>query len=56
MCHKYWPDSGSQMYGFFEVTLHSMKEYPDYILREFKIVDSRVREMTHKPLTCTFLP
>ena len=56
MCHKYWPDSGSQMYGFFKVTLHSMKEYPDYILREFMIIDSRVKEMTHKPFTCTFLP
>ncbi|XP_019855187.1 PREDICTED: receptor-type tyrosine-protein phosphatase F-like isoform X2 [Amphimedon queenslandica] len=44
MCHKYWPDSGTQMYGFFEITLHSMKEYPDYILREFKIVDSRDAE------------
>ena len=46
MCHKYWPDSGTQMYGFFEITLHSMKEYPDYILREFKIVDSRVSSNT----------
>ena len=42
MCHKYWPDTGSEMYGSFEVTLYSHKEYPDYVLREFKIVDSRV--------------
>jgi protein tyrosine phosphatase len=41
MCHKYWPDNGSQMYGSYEVTLYSHKEYPDYVLREFKIVDSR---------------
>ena len=42
MCHKYWPDSGTQMYGAFEVTMLPVKEYPDYTLREFKIVDSRV--------------
>ena len=42
MCHKYWPDSGTQMYGAFEVTMLPVKDYPDYTLREFKIVDSRV--------------
>ena len=44
MCHRYWPDetTGSEMHGPFEISLHSVREYPDYILRELKIVDTRV--------------
>ncbi len=44
MCHRYWPDetTGSEMHGPFEISLHSVREYPDYILREIKIVDTRV--------------
>ena len=41
-CHKYWPDSGAQTYSSLQVILHAWNEYPDYVLREFKIVDSTV--------------
>ena len=45
MCHRYWPDetTGSEMHGPFEISLHSIREYPDYVLREIQIVDTRVR-------------
>ena len=41
-CHRYWPESGAETYGQYQVILHSVNEYPDYILREFKIVDTKV--------------
>ena len=44
MCHRYWPGevTGSEIHGTFEITLQSVREYPDYVLRELKIVDTRV--------------
>ena len=41
-CHRYWPDSGASTFRQFQVILHSVNEYPDYTLREFKIVDTKV--------------
>ena len=41
-CHRYWPESGDEMHGPFQVVLHAMHEYPEYTLREFKMIDSRV--------------
>lgn len=41
-CHKYWPDSGAKTFSHLQVILHAVNEYPDYILREFKIIDTRV--------------
>lgn len=41
-CHKYWPTTGAEAFGQFQVILHGSSEYPDYILREFKIVDTKV--------------
>ena len=43
-CHKYWPsNNGASMYGQFQVILHAVNEYPDYTLREMKLVDEKVR-------------
>lgn len=41
-CHKYWPESGASSYSSLQVILHAVSEFPDYILREFKIVNTRV--------------
>ena len=41
-CHRYWPESGVEMHGPFQVILHAMHEYPEYTLREFRLIDSRV--------------
>ena len=41
-CHRYWPDSAAGTYSYVQVILHAVHEYPDYILREFKMVDTRV--------------
>ncbi len=41
-CYRYWPDSGAGTFSYFQVILHAVHEYPDYILREFKVVDTRV--------------
>ena len=41
-CHKYWPDSGARTYSSLQVILHAVSEFPDYTLREFKIVDTKV--------------
>ena len=46
MCHRYWPEAGTEVYGSFEVSVHAVREYPDYTLREFKIVDIRVSQTT----------
>ena len=44
MCDRYWPNetTGSEIHGPFEITLQSVREYPDCVLRELKIVDTRV--------------
>ena len=41
-CHRYWPESGAQIYGQFQVILHAVNEYSDYFVRDFKIVDVKV--------------
>ncbi len=41
-CHQYWPESGAGTFAYLQVILHAVNEYPDYILRELKIVDTRV--------------
>lgn len=41
-CHRYWPESGAGTYAYLQVIIHAVTEYPDYILREFKLVDTRV--------------
>ena len=42
-CHRYWPESGAQTYGQFQVIPHAVNEFSDYFVREFKIVDIKVR-------------
>lgn len=42
-CHRYWPQSGAETYGQYQVILLEVVEYPNYVLREFKIVDTKVR-------------
>lgn len=46
-CHKYWPDSGAKTFSHLQVILHSVNEYPDYVLREFKIIDTKVSIVLH---------
>ena len=41
-CHRYWPESGAAIYNQLQVVLHSVNEYPDYVLREFKLIDTSV--------------
>ncbi len=41
-CHRYWPQTGAETYGRFQVIVHATNEYPGYILRELKVVDTRV--------------
>ncbi len=41
-CHRYWPQSGAETYGQYQVILLDVHEYPNYILKEFKIVDTKV--------------
>ncbi len=41
-CHRYWPSTGATNYGTLQVILHAVSEYPDYTLRELKIVDLKV--------------
>jgi protein tyrosine phosphatase len=41
-CHKYWPTTGAEAFGQYQVILHTISNFPDYTLREFKIVDTKV--------------
>ena len=41
-CHKYWPTTGAEAFGQYQVILHTINNYTDYTLREFKIVDTKV--------------
>ncbi len=41
-CHRYWPSTGAENYGSLQVILHAVSEYPDYTLRELKIIDIKV--------------
>ena len=40
-CHRYWPLSGAEQYGKLQVIFCSSTEFPDYALREFKLVDTQ---------------
>ena len=42
-CLRYWPTTGTENFQQYQVILHAEHEYPDYVFREFKIVDMRVR-------------
>jgi len=44
-CHKYWPESGALQCGYLQVIAHKQFTFPDYMLREITLVDSRVSEM-----------
>ena len=44
-CHRYWPESGVEIYGQFQVVLYATNEYSDYIVREFRIVDLEVHSL-----------
>ena len=41
-CHKYWPEKGANNYSTLQVIHHSEVEYPDYIMRDLKLVDIKV--------------
>ncbi len=41
-CHHYWPEKGAMNADDLQVILHNETEYPDYVVREFKLVDSSV--------------
>ena len=41
-CHQYWPSERSQRYSFFIVDPITEYNMPQYILREFRVTDSRV--------------
>ena len=47
-CHRYWPTTGAKTFGQFQVVLHVVNEYPDYTMRELKLVDIRVRSCPGK--------
>lgn len=51
-CHQYWPAERSARYQYFVVDPMAEYNMPQYILREFKVTDARVR---HKPLHSCFL-
>ena len=40
-CHKYWPD-GNDMYGQLQVVQLTETPYSEYVLREFKLIDTKV--------------
>ena len=41
-CEQYWPDSGSQHYGPFLVTLTEQQVFADYIIRTMQVKVSRI--------------
>ena len=42
-CHQYWPSERSARYQYFVVDPMAEYNMPQYILREFKVTDARVR-------------
>ena len=40
-CHRYWPLTGAETYGKLQVIFCKSTEFPDYILREFQLVDTQ---------------
>uniref|UniRef100_A0A671L592 Receptor-type tyrosine-protein phosphatase F n=1 Tax=Sinocyclocheilus anshuiensis TaxID=1608454 RepID=A0A671L592_9TELE len=51
-CHQYWPAERSARYQYFVVDPMAEYNMPQYILREFKVTDARVRAS----ITCRNLP
>ncbi len=52
-CHQYWPAERSARYQYFVVDPMAEYNMPQYILREFKVTDARVRHLTlAHPLLC----
>ncbi len=43
-CHQYWPSERSARYQYFVVDPMAEYNMPQYILREFKVTDARVRQ------------
>ncbi len=43
--HKYWPDTGVTNHSNLQVIFHMEDEFPDYVLRSFKIVDTKVKQV-----------
>ena len=41
-CHKYWPDSGSQSFGPFRVTITDQQILADYTTRSFLLEVSAI--------------
>lgn len=46
-CHQYWPAERSARYQYFVVDPMAEYNMPQYILREFKVTDARVRHPSH---------
>ena len=44
-CHQYWPAERSARYQYFVVDPMAEYNMPQYILREFKVTDARVRSL-----------
>lgn len=40
-CHKYWPTTGAEAFGQYQVILHTINSFSDYTIREFKIIDTK---------------
>ena len=41
-CQTYWQESGVTHHDNLQVICHSVTDYPSYILRDFKLVDTKV--------------
>ena len=48
-CHQYWPTERSARYQYFVVDPMAEYNMPQYILREFKVTDARVRFVCSRP-------
>lgn len=42
-CPAYWQEAGVANHANLQVICHSVTDYPSYILRDFKLVDTKVR-------------
>lgn len=54
-CHQYWPAERSARYQYFVVDPMAEYNMPQYILREFKVTDARVRGISFYLQKNTFL-
>ena len=41
-CHKYWPESGALNFENLQVISRGENQFPDYILREITLVETKV--------------